>query len=129
MSTANQVSILLEWCSTNSIFIESTVRVDGDEQGGIGVFSADEFIPPNSTCMPISASVFCAIDDEKVVRIPKTSIISVRTCSLAGVVPFNPYGVGAQLSCSLALYVEMCVLCIFLKNIVTKFNIALLQFA
>ncbi|KIM35325.1 hypothetical protein M413DRAFT_79504 [Hebeloma cylindrosporum] len=87
MPPSTKVGILLEWCDANSISIDSTIRVEDHEQGGFGVFSANKFIPPNTT----------------LVRIPKTSILSVRTCSLAGVVPFNPYGLGAQLSASLAL--------------------------
>ena len=63
MSAADQVSILLDWCDTNSISIESIVRVDGDEQGGIGVFSADDFIPPNTTCEYSAASVFFTTND------------------------------------------------------------------
>lgn len=34
-------------------------------------------------------------------------MLSVRSCSLAGVIANAPYGLAAQLSLSLALYVEM----------------------
>jgi len=42
-----------------------------------------------------------------VVKIPKEVVLSVRTCFLAEHIKFIPYGVGAQLSLSLALYSEM----------------------
>ena len=42
-----------------------------------------------------------------VVKIPKEVVLSVRTCFLAEHITFIPYGVGAQLSLSLALYSEM----------------------
>lgn len=40
-------------------------------------------------------------------RIPEEAILSVRTCSLANHIPIVSYGLGSQLSLSLALYVEM----------------------
>ena len=42
-----------------------------------------------------------------VARISKSSVLSARSCSLAGVIPHASYGLAAQLSLSLALYVEM----------------------
>ncbi|PPQ88992.1 hypothetical protein CVT25_005091 [Psilocybe cyanescens] len=88
---SNQLSALLEWCIANGIFIDSQIRIGSDEQGDIGVYATDSFISPKQT----------------LVRIPKDAILSVRTCSLAGFIPFNPYGLGAQLSLSMALYAEM----------------------
>jgi hypothetical protein len=42
-----------------------------------------------------------------VARIPKEAVLSIRTCSLAKYIPVVSYGIGAQLSLTLALYVEM----------------------
>ncbi|KAF8959934.1 hypothetical protein BDZ97DRAFT_1365609 [Flammula alnicola] len=89
----DRVKVLLEWCAANSIFIDSQIRVGSNSQAGIGVFSEDCFIPPQTT--------------RALVRIRKDSVLSVRTCSLAGVIPSNPYGLAAQLSLSLALHVEI----------------------
>ena len=57
MSTSNKVGILLEWCDTNSISIDSTIHVEEDEEGGISVFAANDFIPPNTTCASSSSLV------------------------------------------------------------------------
>ena len=43
----------------------------------------------------------------EVVKIPKDLVLSVRSCSLSGLITVVPYGVDAQLCLSLALYVEM----------------------
>ena len=43
------------------------------------------------------------------VKIPKDLVLSVRSCSLAGLISVVPYGLEAQLCLSLALYVEMSV--------------------
>ena len=56
MST-NKVGILLEWCDTNSISIDSTIHIEEDEQVGISVFAANDFIPPNTTCASNSGLV------------------------------------------------------------------------
>ncbi|PPQ67954.1 hypothetical protein CVT26_005834 [Gymnopilus dilepis] len=93
--TNNRVNVLLEWCARNHVFIDPHIRIafieDGVGCGTVGVFSTEEFIPPNYT----------------LVRIPKAAVLSVRSCSLSNYIPFSPYGVGAQLTLSLALYVEI----------------------
>ncbi|KAF8911619.1 hypothetical protein CPB84DRAFT_1762387 [Gymnopilus junonius] len=93
----SQVNVLLEWCAANCIFIDPHMRialdVDEDEggRGCLGVYSTEKFIPPNYT----------------LVRIPKDAVLSVRSCSLSGYIPFSPYGLEAQLALSLALYAEI----------------------
>lgn len=42
-----------------------------------------------------------------VVTIPKTAVLSVRSCSFADVIPIIPYGHGARLGLSLAVYGEL----------------------
>ena len=41
------------------------------------------------------------------VKIPKDLVLSVRSCSLSGLISVVPYGLDAQLCLTLALYVEM----------------------
>lgn len=41
-----------------------------------------------------------------VVQIPKSAVLSVKSCSLGYLIPPNPYGRGAQLALSMALYLE-----------------------
>jgi hypothetical protein len=42
-----------------------------------------------------------------VVTIPKSAVLSVRSCRLAKHIPFAPYGLEAQLALALALYGEL----------------------
>ncbi|KDR75526.1 hypothetical protein GALMADRAFT_140168 [Galerina marginata CBS 339.88] len=87
----DKVNDLLEWCAANDIFIDSRIRIASDDRGNICVHSTDHLIPPKAT----------------LVKIAKDAVLSVRNCSLARLIPFNPYGRGAQLSLSIALYVEI----------------------
>ncbi|KAI0080163.1 SET domain-containing protein [Panus rudis PR-1116 ss-1] len=41
------------------------------------------------------------------VTIPKSAILSVRSCSFSGSIPFAPYGQAAQLGLALAVYIEL----------------------
>lgn len=43
----------------------------------------------------------------RVVRIPKHAVLSTKNCTLSPYIPASPYGPGAQLALSLALYTEM----------------------
>lgn len=45
-----------------------------------------------------------------VVVIPKSAVLSTRSCTLADHIPHAPYGHDATLTLSLALYSEQCVL-------------------
>lgn len=42
-----------------------------------------------------------------VVKIPKSAVLSVKSSSMAHLLPQHHVGVGAQLSLALALYIEM----------------------
>ncbi|KJA28742.1 hypothetical protein HYPSUDRAFT_128800 [Hypholoma sublateritium FD-334 SS-4] len=87
----NKLNALEDWCAENSIFLDDKIYLGNHGQSGIGVFSKSDHIQPQNTLS----------------RISKTSVLSVRSCSLAGVISNAPYGLAAQLSLSLALYVEM----------------------
>jgi hypothetical protein len=114
------VAVLLRWCADNSIVTDERIRISIDNQTGIVVRSEDDYIHPQTTrTYAINTSTFthssltrqCLFElDRSVVKIPKTAVISVRSCSLAGAIPEAPYGLPAQLSLSLALYVEMYVI-------------------
>ncbi|KAF4621125.1 hypothetical protein D9613_000996 [Agrocybe pediades] len=89
---SNQVNILLDWCTANSVHLDPRISiVESHESNGICVYSKDSFIPPETT----------------LVKIPKDAVLSTRTCSLAGIIPIIPFGLGAQLSLAVALHVEM----------------------
>ncbi|CAA7260429.1 unnamed protein product [Cyclocybe aegerita] len=85
-----QVKVLLEWCITHNVVIDSRLHLRPGPTG-IGVHSGRHLIHPHQT----------------LVKIPKDSVLSVRNCSLAGSIPFAPYGLDAQLSLALALFVEL----------------------
>ena len=44
-----------------------------------------------------------------VVRIPKTAVLSVKSCAFSDHIHPEPYGLGAHLALSLALYIELLV--------------------
>ncbi|KAF9479094.1 SET domain-containing protein [Pholiota conissans] len=91
MPIQDKLRTLLEWCTENGIIIDERISIGTDSQAGIAVYSEDDYIHPQTT----------------LVKIPKSAILSVRSCSLEAVIPEAPYGLGAQLSLSLALYAEI----------------------
>jgi hypothetical protein len=104
----DSISLLLEWCTKNSVLIDPRLRIDFDEHGGLGVFSTENAIPQDATRMfedLFYRRLSNALD--LVVRIAKDSVLSTRSCSLADYIPPVPYGLGAQIALSLALYGEM----------------------
>lgn len=113
----DKAKVLSKWCADNSIVMDERICIWTDNRTGIVVRSEDDYIHPQTTrTYAINTSTFthnsltrqCPFElDRLVVKIPKTAVISVRSCSLAGVIPEAPYGLAAQLSLSLALYVEM----------------------
>ncbi|KAF5322082.1 hypothetical protein D9619_002102 [Psilocybe cf. subviscida] len=88
-----RLSTLLEWCAENSILIDDRIQIryHGVETMQQGVFAKDEFIPEKTT----------------LVKIPKSAILSVKTSSMVHPLPQHHVGVAAQLSLSLALYIEI----------------------
>jgi stringent starvation protein B len=103
---------LLTWCTQNDVFIDPRICVCHDEAQGIHVLSGNESIPPNAACKLIELSSrsfefhteFNA--SFTVVRIPKTAVLSVKSCSVSEHIPFEIHGLGAQLGLSFALYSE-----------------------
>ncbi|OBZ71035.1 N-lysine methyltransferase SETD6 [Grifola frondosa] len=91
--STDSLATLLTWTTTHGIIISPSIRVvDHGPTGNIAVVSVlSEPILPSST----------------LVSIPKTAILSVRSCSIAERIPFVPYGHGATLALSLGLYYEI----------------------
>ena len=55
-----------------------------------------------------------------VVYIPKTAVLSVKSCYFSQDISSVPYGHGAHLSLALALYGELCVIFFFSRLSTTK---------
>ncbi|KAF8161422.1 hypothetical protein B0H34DRAFT_379734 [Crassisporium funariophilum] len=91
MSEPHHLGALLDWCASNFIEIDERLQVQSSGEGGIGVYSTDCIIPALTT----------------LVMIHKDSVLSVRSSALSGVIPTIHYGLGAQLTLSLALYGEI----------------------
>ncbi|KIP05485.1 hypothetical protein PHLGIDRAFT_119783 [Phlebiopsis gigantea 11061_1 CR5-6] len=93
MPGLHTLSPLLDWCADNGIWIDRRIAVVEDvDNGGLRVQQQSRF--------PIGAH-------ETLVTIPKTAVLSVRSCSFAEVIPVVPYGHGARLGLSLAVYGEL----------------------
>ncbi|KAM6502690.1 hypothetical protein JOM56_002667 [Amanita muscaria] len=86
-----QISTLLAWCALNGLEIDSRLKLDWDPKTGIAVYSKGSNIPPNT----------------KLVRIPRHAVLSTKSCTLSEHMSSTPYGLGAQLALSLALYAEI----------------------
>ena len=84
---------LLAWTAANGIHIDPSVELVDDPNSGIAVFGTDV-----ATTM---------VRGSCVVSIPKTALLSVRSCALAEHIPFAPVGHAAHLSLALALYTEL----------------------
>lgn len=81
---------LLNWCSDNGIHIHPNVRVLHEQKNGIYVCTADGSIDP----------------EQSLVVIPKSAVLSTRSCALAALIPHSPCGHDATLALALALYSE-----------------------
>ncbi|KAG1746732.1 uncharacterized protein EDB91DRAFT_111339 [Suillus paluster] len=104
-----RVKILLTWCNENGIQMDPRIQVlesknnqelaDSTESSrssssrgrGISVYSLEDLIDRS-----------CSL-----VRIPKTSILSTKSCFLSQGITSAPYGHGAHLALALALYGEI----------------------
>ncbi|KZT66835.1 SET domain-containing protein [Daedalea quercina L-15889] len=87
------IQSLLRWSSDNGIRLHPSLRIrtnDSDAPRSLAVFS-DAFIKLNDI----------------VASIPKSAILSVKSCTLAHRIPSAPYGLGSQLALSLALSHEI----------------------
>ncbi|KAH9975875.1 hypothetical protein BGW80DRAFT_67865 [Lactifluus volemus] len=87
---AAAVGSLLDWCLNNGIRIDPNIRILHDEKLGICVRSANRPISPK----------------QSLVVIPKSAVLSTRSCALANHIPHAPYGQDATLALALALYSE-----------------------
>ena len=107
---------LLNWCMDNGIYIHPNVRVLHEKKSGICVRAANCSIDPEQSRNPLSliflrVTIPCFSDHELslVVVIPKSAILSTRSCALAAHIPHSPCGHEATLALALALYSEQCV--------------------
>lgn len=128
-----RLGILLTWCSDNNIRIDPRIEVVDREDTGISVYSRDSYIDSLVTREFIAHSCSCSrvLSSEEnpphcetkspptlsfgishthlwpVVTIPKTAVLSVRSCTITEMIPHAPVGHGAHLALSLAVYSEM----------------------
>ncbi|OCH92088.1 SET domain-containing protein [Obba rivulosa] len=87
---SERLPVLLQWVLEHGIQIDDSIRLV-DAHSGISVISTDKTIHPATT----------------IVFIPKSAILSARSCSLAPHIPFAPYGHDAHLALSVAVYAEL----------------------
>ncbi|KAJ7820271.1 hypothetical protein B0H13DRAFT_1661011 [Mycena leptocephala] len=93
MSTESTVvTTLLSWCSERGFWIDPRIQITSGPCG-VAVVSQDA-----GTTIPADSSL---------VRIPRESVLSVKSSSISDLIPPYPYGRGAQLSLALALSVEL----------------------
>ncbi|KAF8215073.1 hypothetical protein K438DRAFT_2008546 [Mycena galopus ATCC 62051] len=90
MKESLAVSNLLSWCSKRGFWIDPRLQVIAGPCG-VAVISRDVLIPADSI----------------LVRIPRESVLSVKSSSISDLIPPHPYGRGAQFSLALALSVEL----------------------
>ncbi|KAE9404023.1 SET domain-containing protein [Gymnopus androsaceus JB14] len=85
-----RINSLLNWCSINNIEIDKRLQIVPDDIG-LAVYSGSISIGPSET----------------LVKIPKASVLSVKSCSAARFIESSSYGLEAQLALSLGLLVEL----------------------
>ncbi|KZT27781.1 hypothetical protein NEOLEDRAFT_1130259 [Neolentinus lepideus HHB14362 ss-1] len=90
MDTSQKISKLLKWCREHEVEIDPRLDVAATATG-IGVRA-------KRNCLAVPATL---------VKVPKTAVLSVRTCSLSRHISPIPYGHGAHLSLALALHGEL----------------------
>ncbi|KAJ3851944.1 hypothetical protein EV368DRAFT_83037 [Lentinula lateritia] len=86
----HRITTLLIWCTTINIEIDERLQIVPDA-AELTVHSGATPIEPLQT----------------LVRIPKTAVLSVKSCSASPFIESSPYGLEAQLALSLALLVEI----------------------
>jgi hypothetical protein len=123
---------LLDWSRANGIRIHSNLGVLHNVEKGIYVRAASSPIlpehqsrklppvllhtsPPLLTterdirCVLTNRYVSAFLRRMPVVVIPKSAVLSARSCTLADHIPHAPYGHDATLTLAFALYSEQCV--------------------
>ncbi len=125
------IGTLLDWCSVNGIRIHPNLRIIHNEKMGICVHAANYPIMSDQSRKRFPHFLFyfyiqrdircCAFQLGQlttciylppwmsVVVIPKSAVLSTRSCKLADHIPHAPYGHEATLTLALALYSEQCV--------------------
>lgn len=95
---------LLSWCSLNNIQIDNRLVI----LPGIAVYSGPTPISSSEIRrLLVHLSIQPNFDLLLVVKIPKISVLSVKSCSAAAFIESSGYGLDAQLALSLALLVEL----------------------
>jgi len=127
---------LLDWSRANGIRIHPSLRVLHNDKKGIYVRAASSPILPEQQSRKLLPSpsfthqylqpsaIFAPASWQRttnryvsaflrrmsaVVVIPKSAVLSARSCTLADQIPHAPYGHDATLTLALALYSEQCV--------------------
>ncbi|KAF9077619.1 hypothetical protein BDP27DRAFT_480769 [Rhodocollybia butyracea] len=85
-----QIETLLSWCSAHNLQIDQRLQVVPDNTG-LAVYSGAAFVNPSQT----------------LIKIPKSAVLSVKSCSASQFIETSPYGLDAQLALSLALLIEL----------------------
>ncbi|KAI0927737.1 hypothetical protein AcW2_003948 [Taiwanofungus camphoratus] len=88
---SKRLSALLAWAEDVGIRIAPSITLEDDPSHGIAVFAHHAPIPPRTT----------------LVTIPKTALLSARSCALSAHIPLVPCGHGAHLALALAVYTEI----------------------
>jgi hypothetical protein len=109
MTESTAAENLLYWCSKRGFWIDPRIQVNAGPCG-VAVISRDISIPADSTREWTSLSgTYNSKRMYEVVRIPRESVLSVKSSSITDLIPPHPHGRGAQLSLALALSVELSV--------------------
>ncbi|KIK69592.1 hypothetical protein GYMLUDRAFT_512490 [Collybiopsis luxurians FD-317 M1] len=90
MIDPRRIEALTSWCSLNNIEINPQLHIVPDSTG-LAVYSGSESIESLQT----------------LVKIPKSAVISVKSCSASSFIESSPYGLETQLALSLALLIEI----------------------
>ncbi|KAH0836586.1 hypothetical protein J3R83DRAFT_8286 [Lanmaoa asiatica] len=107
----SRIAILLAWCTDNRIQIDSRLRIIDSEQTISPHFEAESSIASDEPSRERGLSVHSRKEliecDCTLVYIPKTAVLSVKSCFFSQHISSVPYGHGAHLSLALALYGEL----------------------
>ncbi|TBU29243.1 hypothetical protein BD311DRAFT_274879 [Dichomitus squalens] len=91
MSSLKLVTFLT-WLADHHVHIHEGISISENGDTGLSVISHQD--------RPI-------LHPDRLSAIPKTSVLSVRTCTLAHQISWHPYGHGSVLALSFALYSEL----------------------
>ncbi|KDQ61613.1 hypothetical protein JAAARDRAFT_171946 [Jaapia argillacea MUCL 33604] len=93
MATPSKLAALLSWCDLNGVRIDPKIEVVCSDAAGIAARSKRGI-----------TTIGCP---STLVSIPKSAVLSVRSCTFARCITPVPYGHGAHLALALALYSEL----------------------